>query len=145
MNKYLRFYEDGYLLSDKGYIINLPEDGLRKLISEDLPAETSDKTTEQVETAIKMFLRFDSNNEEKKKAINILADVLELYRKDVDSYTTKSHDKMIFGVVNEYGIRHNNLEIKEDYTKPVWYEWMFHYYLATIHAVLRLNQLYSPK
>jgi len=139
INKYLRCYKDGYLLSDKGYIINLPEDGMGKLISGDLPEKTDETTTDKVETAIKMFFRFDSNIELKRKAIAILADILEPYRKDLYAQTTEKHDKLIFDIVNNYGIRHNNLQQKEDYTKPVWYEWMFHYYLATVHAALRLN------
>jgi hypothetical protein len=139
INKFLIHLEDGYLLSDNGYIINLPEDGLGNLISSDLPPQTSDTVTEQVETAIKMFFKYDSNLEEKRKSINILADILEPYREELKSYTTDKHDTMIFGIVNNYGIRHNNLKQKENYEKPVWYEWMFHYYLSTVHAVLKLK------
>lgn len=140
INKYLRHLEDGYELTEKGYIIDLPDNGLNNLIKNDLPEHTSDTVTEQVETAIKMFFKFDSNLEEKRKAINILADILEPYRDDLKSYTTTKHDTMIFGIVNQYGIRHNDLKQKDNYEKPVWYEWMFHYYLATVHAVLNLKE-----
>ncbi|WP_080848671.1 hypothetical protein [Cytobacillus gottheilii] len=140
INKYLIHLEDGYLLSEKGYIIDLPDDGLGNLITRNLPEHTSDTVTEQVETAIKMFFKYDSNIEEKRKAIAILADILEPYRKDLKEYTTKKHDKIIFDIVNNYGIRHNDIEQVDDYDKPVWYEWMFHYYLSTVHAVLRLKK-----
>lgn len=140
INKYLRHLEDGYELTENGYIIDFPDNGLNNLIKSDLPEQTSDKVTEQVETAIKMFFKYDSNLEEKRKAINILADILEPYRDDLKNYTTSKHDTMIFGIVNQYGIRHNDLKQKNDYEKPVWYEWMFHYYLATVHAVLNLKE-----
>ncbi|MGW6380908.1 hypothetical protein, partial [Peribacillus butanolivorans] len=139
INKYLIHLDDGYILSEKGYIIDLPDDGLGNLITKNLPEHTSDTVTEQVETAIKMFFKYDSNIEEKRKAINILADILEPYRQDLKDFTTKKHDKIIFGIVNDYGIRHNDLKQIDDYEKPVWYEWMFHYYLSTVHAVLRLK------
>ncbi|WP_059351240.1 hypothetical protein [Bacillus coahuilensis] len=140
MNKLLIHLEDGYELTEKGYIIDFPDNGLINLIKQDLPGHTSDTVTLQVETAIKMFFKYDSNLEEKRKAINILADILEPYRADLKNYTTNKHDTMIFSIVNNYGIRHNDIDQKEDYEKPVWYEWMFHYYLATVHAVLSLKE-----
>ncbi|UII58154.1 hypothetical protein LS684_21275 (plasmid) [Cytobacillus spongiae] len=140
INKYLMHLDEGYILTEKGYIIDLPDDGLGNLITSDLPPQTTDTVTEQVETAIKMFFKYDSNLEEKRKAINILADILEPYRKDLKNYTTDKHDTMIFSIVNNYGIRHNNLQQKEEYEKPIWYQWMFHYYLSTVHAVLNLKE-----
>lgn len=139
INKYLICLNDGYVLTENGYIINLPEDGLGNLITKDLPEDTDDPTTAKVETAIKMFFKYDSSENEKMKAINILADVLEPYRKDLKQATTDKHDDLIFFIVNKYGIRHNDIEQKTDYNKLIWYEWMFHYYLATVHATLRLN------
>lgn len=139
INNYLMHLDEGYELSAKGYIIDLQEDVLRNLIYQDLPEKTDDSITEQVETAIKMFFKHDSNLEEKKKAINILADILEPFRQKVKNITSSKHDALIFNTVNQYGIRHNNIDQKTNYDKPIWYEWMFHYYLATIHATLRLD------
>lgn len=138
INKYLYHLDDGYELTEAGYIINRPEDGLTNLINSNLPEPTVDTVTEKVETAIKMFFKYDSNMEEKRKAINILADVLEPNADAIENLTTRKHDTMLFGIVNNYGIRHNNLRQKEDYDKPIWYEWMFHYYLSTVHASLKL-------
>ncbi|MBU3176671.1 hypothetical protein KPL47_09830 [Clostridium estertheticum] len=150
INKYLKCYEDGYEITEKGWISILPEDGLRELIRKDLPEETEDEVTIQIETSIKMFFNYSSNNEMKKKAINILVDVLEPLRdvvkelvgEIVDGKKIKKqpHDAMIFGIVNAYRIRHNDVNQKDEYDKGIWYEWMFHYYLATIHAVLRLKK-----
>ncbi|MDR2600913.1 MAG: hypothetical protein LBC53_00445 [Spirochaetaceae bacterium] len=38
--------------------------------------------------------------------------------------------------INNFGIRHNNPRQKEDYDDPIFLIWMFHYFLATIHAWL---------
>lgn len=139
INKFLLCLDNGYVLTEMGYIIDLPEDGLGQLITQDLPENTEDSTTEKVETAIKMFFKYDSNESQKAKAINILADILEPYRKELKNETTENHDTLIFSIVNKYGIRHNTLTQKTDYNKPIWYEWMFHYYLATVHATLKLG------
>lgn len=138
INKYLYHLDDGYVLTEAGYIMNRPEDGLTNLINSNLPEATPDTVTAKVETAIKMFFKYDSNLEEKSKAVNILANVLEPNRQPIKFLTSRKHDTLIFGIVNEYGIRHNDIGQKEDYEKPIWYEWMFHYYLSTIHAALRL-------
>jgi len=148
INKYLKCFEDGYEVTEKGWISTLPEDGLRELIKKDLPEETVDEVTVQVQTAIEMFFHFTSNNEKKNKAISLLAFVLEPLRQDINEFVgeiadakeTKTHDRMIFDIVNNYNIRHNDLKQKDEYDKGIWYEWMFHYYLATIHAVLRFKK-----
>lgn len=139
INKYLVCLNEGYLLTESGYIINLPDDGLGNLITQDLPKTADDTDTQKVETAIKMFFRYDSNEDEKMKAINLLADILEPYRVSLKQITTDNHDNLIFQLVNQYGIRHNDLKQKKDYDKPIWYEWMFHYYLSTVHATLKLE------
>lgn len=139
INKYLVCLNDGYLLTESGYIINLPEDGLGNLITQDLPENTDDSTTQKVETAIKLFFKYDSTEEEKLSAIKLLADILEPYRQELKQITTEKHDDLIFSVVNNYGIRHNNIKQRLDYDKPIWYEWMFHYYLATVQATLKLD------
>lgn len=139
INKYLVCLEEGYILTEKGYIINLAEDGLRQIITQDLPEDTDDSTTAKVETAIKLFFKYDSTEEEKLSSIKLLCDILEPYRKNLEKVTTSKHDDLIFSIVNNYGIRHNDITQKTDYEKPIWYEWMFHYYLATIQATLKLN------
>ena len=47
-------------------------------------------------------------------------------------------DKLIFDIVNNFEIRHHNPKQSGNYDKAIWYSWMFHFYLATYHAVVRL-------
>lgn len=93
-----------------------------------------------------VFYRFDSNSEMKKKAINILADILENVRDDLKNILNdefqinkNKHDALIFEMVNGYGIRHNNKNQKTDYSKEIWYDWMMQYYTSTIITYYRLK------
>jgi len=44
----------------------------------------------------------------------------------------------LFNIVNNFGIRHHNPQQKVHYNTVVWYSWMFYFFLATIHAAVRL-------
>ena len=112
----------------------------------DLP----DSVYEQLATATEMYYRFDANLEQKKKAINILADILESEREEVkDTLNAEyevpknEHDKLIFGIVNGYNIRHNRADQKNDYSKEIWYDWMMQYYTSVIIAFYKLKNKYT--
>ena len=45
---------------------------------------------------------------------------------------------IFFEIANNFGIRHHKVGQRTDYDKPIWYSWLFYYYLATIHAAVRL-------
>lgn len=105
---------------------------------------------EKLRTATELFYRFDSNLETKKKAINILADVLENVCENLKTTfeaesqeAGKKFDKEIFGIVNSYNIRHNRADQKSDYDKAIWYDWMMQYYTSTIIAYYRLNETHT--
>ena len=97
-----------------------------------------------------MYYRFDANLEQKKKAINILADILESEREEVkDTLNAEyevpknEHDKLIFGIVNGYNIRHNRAGQKSDYSKEIWYDWMMQYYTSVIIAFYKLKNKHN--
>lgn len=124
INNLLRMYGDGYYLEPQnGFIMKLPNQALRHQLSYsggDMP----NTIFEQLLTATEMYYRFDSNMEMKKKAINILADILEKERKDLkyilnEEYdiNKNEHDRLIFNIVNSFNIRHNRADQKNDYSK----------------------------
>jgi len=49
-----------------------------------------------------------------------------------------SDENDLFNLANNFGIRHHKETQKTQYDKPIWLSWLFYYYLATIHAVVRL-------
>jgi hypothetical protein len=63
---------------------------------------------------------------------------LEYLRPKMKGVLMSKDEGDIFNIANNFGIRHHNELQKVQYDKAIWYSWLFYYYLATIHAVLRL-------
>jgi len=109
INNILRAYKEGYYLEPtNGFIMQIPNGALREQLEYD-GSDLPDSVYEQLATATEMYYRFDANLEQKKKAINILADILESEREEVkDTLNAEyevpknEHDKLIFGIVAEY-------------------------------------------
>ena len=73
-------------------------------------------------------------------AIRDLADVLEHLRPQAKQVLLGPDESDLFEIANRFGIRHHNQRQKLQYDKAVWFPWMFHYYLATIHAMVHLME-----
>ncbi|MCB2360292.1 hypothetical protein [Clostridium estertheticum] len=148
INNILKLYNDGYYLNESGHVLNLPNDAVLELINEDLPCDTPITVIDKVNSATKMFFHFSSTRDEKGKAICLLEDILEPLRKDLAKIThdewdisVKVYDKLLFELVNKYGLRHNKPNEINDYSKDIWHEWMFHFYLATVFAYYKLKEV----
>ena len=152
INNILKAYKIGYYLEPtNGFIMKVPNKALKEQLQyngEEMPATVF----EQLATASEMYYRFDSNMEQKKKAINILADILENKREDLKEVLNveygiakDKHDRLIFDIVNNYNIRHNRANQKSDYSKNIWYDWMMQYYTSVIIAFYRLEEEHSQK
>jgi len=145
INNILKMYDGGYYLEpSSGFIMRNPNQALRNQLQEDCSILPDDVLL-QLRTATKMYYRYDSNFEEKKKAINILVDILENVRNDLKEVLSKEyevnkndHDKLIFNIVNSFNIRHNNDKQMTDYDKKIWYEWMMQYYSSVILTYFKL-------
>jgi hypothetical protein len=131
-------YKEKYELSDNGEILESPEQGLENLFAASLPTHDPDNVEQRVQAAILKFRRYRSSLDERHDAIRDLADVLEFLRSQVKTVISKKDEKDLFVIANNFGIRHHNDQQQQDYDKAIWYSWMFYYYLATIHACLRL-------
>ena len=150
INNILRAYKEGYYLEPtNGFIMQIPNGALREQLEYD-GSDLPDSVYEQLATATEMYYRFDANLEQKKKAINILADILESEREEVkDTLNAEyevpknEHDKLIFGIVNGYNIRHNRADQKNDYSREIWYDWMMQYYTSVIIAFYKLKNKYT--
>ncbi|WP_339221829.1 hypothetical protein [Paenibacillus sp. FSL W7-1332] len=153
INNLLKRYDNGYYLDEKhGFIMEQPNEALKEMMHSEVPVSMAENVYEQLTTATKMYYRFDSNLEQKKKAINILADILEPIRNELkdllnDEFNIhkNDHDKLIFGVVNTFQIRHDNDKQFKEYSKPIWYDWMMHYYSSVILTYYRLIQKSQDK
>ncbi len=138
MNQILKIYKDGFELSYDGEILSLPDTGLEALLEAPVPVVDPENVEARIEAARRKFRRYRSSLDERRDAIRDLADVLEYLRPKIKDVLTSKDESDLFNLANNFGIRHHNELQKIKYDKAVWYSWLFYYYLATLHAVLRL-------
>lgn len=146
INQLLCDYREGYELSENGQILESPEQGLEDLVLANLPLHEPENVEQRVESAILKFRRSRSSLDEKRDAVRDLADVLEFLKPQIKEVKLNEADRALFNIAkddlfkiaNNYGIRHHNKKQQQDYDKAIWYNWMFYYSLATIHAWVRL-------
>lgn len=138
INEILRDYNEGYELSPEGEILIKGQPGQELLFKAAVPTEDSENVQTRVQLAIQKFRRYKSTLDDRRDAIRDLADVLEYLRPKIKTVLSKKDESDLFNIINNFGIRHHNERQQTDYDKSIWLSWMFYYYLATIHAVLRL-------
>jgi hypothetical protein len=138
VNEILQDYKEGYELSIIGEILALSDKGFENLLQANLPERDPENIEKRVNNAILKFRRYRSSIEDRRDAIRDLADILEFLRPKLKTVITRHDENDLFNIANNFGIRHHNDSQKTEYEKAIWYSWIFYYYLATIHATLRL-------
>ena len=83
INQLLCDYREGYELSEKGEILEFPEQGLEELVLAELPPYDRENVEQRVESAILKFRRSRSSLEGKRDAIRDLFAVLEFLRDQI--------------------------------------------------------------
>ncbi|WP_175768850.1 hypothetical protein [Burkholderia cenocepacia] len=136
MNEILTDYGHGFELSRDGEILTLAEDEFAPMLSAEIPHSDNENVRDRIEAAKVKYRRRSIS--ERKDAIRDLADVLEFLRLEVKSVLNSKDEADLFQLANNFGIRHHRKDQKTDYDSSIWLSWMFYYYLATIHACLRL-------
>jgi len=91
-----------------------------------------------VEAAILKFRRYRSSIDDRKEAVRSLADVLEFLRPQLKEVLSSKDEGDLFNIANNFAIRHHNPSQKAQYDQSIWLSWIFYFYLATIHAGIRL-------
>jgi hypothetical protein len=140
INELLDMYCNPFELSEKGEILLKPEVGFEKIFEADIPSENQN-VKDRISSAVLRYRRHGSTLDDRRQAVRDLADVLEYLRPQVKSILTKQDESDLFNIANNFGIRHHNESQKTDYDAVIWLSWMFYYYLATIHALLRKMKL----
>ena len=138
VNVLLRDYKDGFELSEDGVILASIENGLDDLVREKILEYDPKNIESKINSAILKFRLYRSSQDEKRDSIRDFVDVLEYLRPQIKNVLNSKDENDLFNIANSFGIRHHNEKQKTNYDKSVWYNWMFYYYLATIHAVLKL-------
>lgn len=139
LNPILREYKDGFEISESGEILILSDNGLTNLFEADIPTNDKENISNNINSAILKFRRHKSTLDDRREAIRELADVLEFLRPAIKEHLNKKDENDLFNIANNFGIRHHNKDQQTEYDKAIWYSWIFYYYLATLHAVLRMT------
>lgn len=137
INLLLARFGEGYELSEDGEVMGRAPEGTASLLSTSLPHDDNN-IQDRVKSAISKFRQRQSTPDDRRDAVRDLADVLEYLRPRAKDVLTKKDEGALFQIANEFGIRHHNPAQKTDYDQSIWLSWMFYFYLATIHAVVRM-------
>lgn len=136
INTVLAHYEKPFELSPSGEVLHKPEAGFEPIFDADVPSKDKN-VVGRLNAAILRYRRHGSTLDDRRQAVRDLADVLEYLRPKVKALLTSSDDKDLFNIANNFGVRHHNDKQKTTYDAALWLSWMFYFYLATIHVVLR--------
>jgi hypothetical protein len=137
INKQLKDYNEGFELNKTGHIVRLSSHGLKQLVERKLPTE-DEAIVSRVNEAVSTYQNRKLSRLQRKEAVRHLADILEGLRKKAEPLIRKKDESDLFQIINNFSIRHNNPQQKEDYDDNIFLSWMFHYFLATIHAWLHI-------
>jgi hypothetical protein len=136
MNAVLEHYQKRFELSESGDILQRAAEGFEAIFDADIPSDDLN-ITKRVKAAVLRYRRHGATLDDRRHAVRDLADVLEYLRPHVKALLTSNDEKDLFSIANNFGIRHCNDKQKTDYDAALWLSWMFYYYLATIHVLLR--------
>ena len=136
MNTVLARYVNSFELSQNGEVLSKPEAGFEAIFDADVPSKDANVVS-RINAAILRYRRHGSTLDDRRQAVRDLADVLEYLRPKVKALLTSADDSDLFNIANNFGVRHHNDKQKTTYDAALWLSWMFYFYLATIHVVLR--------
>lgn len=136
INQLLGLYERPFELSEAGEILQKAEEGFEPIFEAKVPS-SDDSVTSRITSAISQFRRHGASLDDRRHAVRDLADILEWLKPKLTALITSKDEGDLFNIANNFGIRHHNDKQKTNYDTALWLSWMFYFYLATIHLVLR--------
>jgi hypothetical protein len=136
INDLLALYRTKFELSEAGEVLHKPDRGFEAIFAADTPTEDANIRS-RIDSAVTRFRRHGSTLDDRRQAVRDLADVLEYLRPKVKTVLDNKDESDLFNIANNFGIRHHNDKQKIGYDAALWLSWMFYFFLATIHVVLR--------
>ncbi len=139
-NSILADYKTGFELTKSGVILARGADGLQYILDAEIIPYDKVNVDNKVQQAITKWRNRHLSISERREAIRELADVFEWLKKtkNLDAVLDNKDESLLFELANKFGIRHHDPSQKTNYDHEIWYPWIFHFYLATYHAVIRL-------
>ena len=139
-NAFLADYKSGFEITTEGKVLALGSGGLQHILEAKLIPYDEINVDSKVRGAIIKWRNRHLSLDEKRAAIRDLADVFEWLKKtkNLEKILDRKDESAIFDIANNFAIRHHNPQQKTNYDQAIWYAWIFHFYLATYHAAIRL-------
>ncbi|MHB8527612.1 MAG: hypothetical protein ACYDD2_15870 [Candidatus Acidiferrales bacterium] len=139
-NLFLVDYHPGYELTEEGLVVTLGTQGLEQILNAEIVPYDEVNVDSKVRDAIGKWRNRRSSLQEKKEAIRDLADVFEWLKKtkQLTAILDGKDSAAIFDIANNFAIRHHDPKQRRNYDQGIWFSWIFHFYLATYHAAIRL-------
>ena len=135
INRVLSHYCRSFELSANGEVLLKAEAGFDRIFDAALPI-SDPKVRDRVDAAVLRFRRHSSTLDDRRQAVRDLADVFEYLRPKVKALLTSKDEGDLFNIANNFGIRHHT-ELQKSSYDALWLNWMFYFYLATVHTLVR--------
>ncbi|OIJ12958.1 hypothetical protein BKP35_10385 [Anaerobacillus arseniciselenatis] len=140
MNTILNNYGKGFELSVQGYIREIIDTGLEKVVDEKHEFVNDDDSEKRIEDAKKKFFHYKADEADKRGAILEVGAVLEKLKKTGKLGFNKKDENDLFEVLNNFSLRHNRPDQKPNYDKGIFYPWLFFNLLSAVDASLKLQK-----
>jgi hypothetical protein len=121
---------------DIGRLVRTVDDSRNDLLERALKTQDLN-AAERVAHAIAQFRGRSSTVHDRRSAVLTLAGILEERRDLVRDKIGKKDEGALFGIANEFAIRHQRRGQQGDYD-PIFLDWIFWWYLGTIELTDRL-------
>jgi hypothetical protein len=146
-NAFLHDYGSGFEIGEDGLILALGSDGLQYILDAEILPYDEENVDSKVRDAIRKWRNRRLDLGEQKEAIREMADVFEWLKetKELKKVLRHKDEAALFHIANEFHIRHHDPTQKKGYDTTIWFSWIFHIYLATYHAVIRLLKKQEPQ
>lgn len=135
----LRLADEG---DDTGFLVHTTDPSRADLVTRVL-ADVTEPVEDPVARAIRAFRSRGANRLDKKDACRALAHELEPIRAKIKDELLSADEGLLFRIANEFAIRHNKADQRDDYTDD-YLDWIFWNYLSTIELMRRLARRTTP-
>lgn len=98
---------------------------------------------EEVVQAVALFRSRHRDVATMRSSVVALAGVLEKYRGLLKAELLSKDEGALFDIANNFDVRHRGADQRTDYD-PMFLEWLFHWYLATVGLIRQLIDQRSP-
>jgi len=120
---------------DTGRLVHTNNNDRRKLVDRALGTSTAGR--DDIGHAVALWRGRTANDQNKRSAIFSLARMLESHRTLLKRELLSKDENALFEIANRYDLRHRNASQRVDYD-PVFLDWVFWWYLATVELADRL-------